>query len=125
MDRFAIVVSVCLLVFVPACSEPVSLTGTWSGSNSNYTSVVLDLTELGDSITGSVRVAPTGGSEFTTSVAGARTGNGLQVRGDPLPPSAGPGAFGTTFSGALTFGGRLAGCLSAREQPCSRISLGR
>ena len=124
MDRPHAVNIVLVVLGSLACSEATSLGGTWSGSNASYASVVLSLTEIGDSLTGSAQVTPAVGSPFSTILSGEHTIDSVHVRGDPLPPSVG-GGFGTTFDGALTLGGRLAGCLSAREQPCSQILLHR
>lgn len=124
MARSRSVGVVLLLAASLACGDSVALSGTWSGSNASYASVILTLTEVGDSLAGSLQVTPTGGSPFTTTVSGEHTNAAVHFRGDPLPPSVG-GGFGTTFSGALTFAGQLAGCLSARQQPCSQILLRR
>jgi hypothetical protein len=127
MDRLAAPAIMVVLLGGLACNESTSVGGAWSGSNARYASVVLDLTEVGDSLAGSIDVTPTGSSRFTTAVIGRQTNDSVYVWGDPLPPSAG-GGFGTTFVGrltVLTIGAQLTGCLSAREQPCSQIVLGR
>jgi hypothetical protein len=124
MDRLAAPAIMVGLLGGLACSESTSVGGTWSGANARYASVVLDLTEIGDSLAGSIDVTPTGSSRFTTVVNGRQTNDSVYVWGDPLPPSAG-GGFGTSFAGRLTVGAQLTGCLSAREQPCSQIVLRR
>lgn len=124
MDRSRVVGLVLVLFGGLACNDSTSVSGTWSGSNARYASVLLTLTEIGDSLTGSVQVTPTLGPPFTTLLVGEHTNGSVHVRGDPLAPSVG-GGFGTTFSGALSVAGRLAGCLSAREQPCSQVLLKR
>src|SRR5688500_342657 len=124
MDRSRAVRIVLLVLGSLACRDATSLSGTWSGSNARYASVVLSLTAIGDSLSGSAQLTPAGGSPFSTTLSGENTNDSVHVRGDPLPPSVG-GGFGTTFDGAFTVGGRLAGCLSAREQPCSHILLHR
>lgn len=124
MDRWLTLAVVLGVLGSLACSDSPSLSGTWSGSNSSYATVVLSLDEIGDSLAGAVQVTPTMGAPFSTVLSGEHTNDRVYVRGDPLPPSVG-GGFGTTFAGALTFAGQLAGCLSAREQPCSQILLHR
>jgi hypothetical protein len=124
MDRLAAPAILVALLAGLACSETTSVGGTWSGSNARYASVVLDVTEIGDSLAGSIDVAPMGSAPFTTVVNGRETNDSVYLWGDPLPPSAG-GWFGTSFAGRLIVGAQLAGCLSAREQPCSQIVLRR
>ncbi len=124
MNRLAALAVPVVLLSGLACSEPTSVAGTWSGSNARYANVLLDLTEVGDSLAGSIDVTPTASSPFTTVVSGRQTSDSVYVWGDPLPPSVG-GGFGTSFAGRLIVGAQLAGCLSAREQPCSQIVLRR
>lgn len=50
MRNFHFLIVVLFALSSQACGDPVSLTGTWSGANGNYPSVVLSLTEteMGD-----------------------------------------------------------------------------
>jgi hypothetical protein len=118
---------VILLAAFSACADEIDVTGRWLGSNSDYTRVQLDLTELADSLSGSAQINPSaaGSSPISSPLIGTRGGEEVYVRGRLLPSVGGPAGFDVEFSGRLTIGGLLRGCLRIAGQPCSQISLHR